>query len=263
MGSGSYPERPEIPLMRTMPWFLLLGLLAITGTVHADEPVRLIFDTDIMGDVDDVGTVAVLHALADNGEVEILAMGLSGKNPWSPLCLNALNTYFRRADIPIGVVKGPAFDRKSRYAETIAREFPHRLKSADDAPDAALLYRKVLAGQPDKSVVTVSVGQVTNFRSLLKTGPDEHSDLDGVELVRRKVKAWVCMGGKMPKGKEANLIHDGPAAAYAIEHWPTTGISRRRATSTSTRMVPTSGEPRPTRTMPIWSGKRTRRRSLR
>jgi hypothetical protein len=175
----------------------------------------------MMGDVDDVGTVAVLHALANQGEVEILAMGLSGKNPWSPLCLDALNTYFRRPGIPIGVVQGPAFDKRSRYAETIAKEFPHKLKSADEAPDAAALYREVLAGQPDKSVVMVSVGQVTNFRNLLKTGPDEHSELSGVELVKRKVKAWVCMGGKIPEGREANLIHDGPAAAYAIGHWPT------------------------------------------
>ena len=29
------------------------------------------------------------------------------------------------------------------------------------------------------------------------------------------------MGGRLPEGKEANLIHDGPAAAYAVEHWPT------------------------------------------
>jgi len=201
----------------------LAFMALLTATVLAGEPqpVRLIFDTDMMGDVDDVGTVALLHALAGAGEVEILGMGLSGKNPWSPLCLDALNTYFRRPDIPIGVVKGPAFDKRSKYAETIAREFPHRLKSADEAPDAAVLYRQILAGQPDGSVVMVSVGQVTNFRNLLKTEPDRHSDLAGVGLVKRKVKAWVCMGGKIPEGREANLIHDGPAAAYAVEHWPT------------------------------------------
>jgi hypothetical protein len=67
----------------------------------------------------------------------------------------------------------------------------------------------------------VSVGQVTNFWNLLKTGPDEHSDLNGVDLAERKVRAWVCMGGKIPEGREANLIHDGPAAAYAIANWPT------------------------------------------
>ncbi len=76
-------------------------------TARADEapPVRLIFDTDIQGDVDDVGTVTLLHALADRGEVELLAMGVSSKNPWSPLCLDALNTYFGRPDIPLGVVQ--------------------------------------------------------------------------------------------------------------------------------------------------------------
>jgi hypothetical protein len=53
------------------------------------------------------------------------------------------------------------------------------------------------------------------------TAGDQHSELAGIALVRRKVKAWVCMGGKIPEGREANLIHDGPAAAYAVEHWPT------------------------------------------
>jgi inosine-uridine nucleoside N-ribohydrolase len=193
----------------------------LTAAADKTTPVRIIFDTDMMGDVDDVGTVAVLHALADQGEAEILAMGLSGKNPWSPLCLDALNTYFGKPDIPLGVVRGPAFGKKSRYAEAIAKEFPHQLKSAEDAPDAALLYRKTLSAQPDGSVVMVSVGQVTNFRNLLKTVPDEHSDLGGSQLVKQKVKAWVCMGGKIPAGREANLIHDGPAAAQAIAHWPT------------------------------------------
>ncbi|MCH5374454.1 MAG: nucleoside hydrolase [Planctomycetes bacterium] len=197
--------------------------IAITSAASADpsQAVRMIFDTDMMGDVDDVGTVAVLHALADQGKVDVLAMGLSGRNPWSPLCLDALNTYFRRPEIPIGTVRGPAFDKRSKYAETIAKEFPHALRAAGDAPDAAQLYRKVLAAASDRSVVMVSVGQVTNFRNLLVTEPDEHSELTGEELVKRKVRAWVCMGGKLPEGREANLIHDGPAAAYAVEHWPT------------------------------------------
>lgn len=62
---------------------LLFLVTLTTATVHASEPqpVRLIFDTDMMGDVDDVGTAAVLHALADQGEVKILAMGICVKNP--------------------------------------------------------------------------------------------------------------------------------------------------------------------------------------
>jgi inosine-uridine nucleoside N-ribohydrolase len=195
----------------------------LTGSIAAENelPARLLFDTDMMGDVDDVGTVAVLHTLADRGEVEILGMGLSGKNPFSPLCLDALNNYFGRPGIPIGVVRGPGFERKSRYAEAISKEFPHQLKSEQDVPDAAVLYRRILAAHPDMSVIIVSVGQLTNFRNLLMTGPDEHSGLDGGALVRRKVKAWVCMGGRIPRGREANLVNDGPAAAHAISQWPT------------------------------------------
>ncbi len=201
--------------------FLLAFLTAIVVRAEEREPISIILDTDIMGDVDDVGAVAVLHALADRGEAKILAMGVCVKNPWSPPCLDALNTYFGRPDTPLGVVKGPAHNRASKYAQAVAEEFPHALKSAEDAPDAALLYRQVLAKQSDQSVVMVSVGQLTNLHNLLNTGPDQHSNLDGRELAQRKVRIWVCMGGKFPEGQEANLVNDGPAAAYAIEHWPT------------------------------------------
>jgi hypothetical protein len=67
----------------------------------------------------------------------------------------------------------------------------------------------------------VSIGPLANLRNLLKTGPDKHSNLDGRELVKRKVRAWVCMGGKFPQGREYNLESDGPAAAYTIRNWPT------------------------------------------
>jgi inosine-uridine nucleoside N-ribohydrolase len=154
-------------------------------------------------------------------------MGVSGKNPWSPLCLDALNTHFGRPSIPLGAVKGSGFNKPSRYARQVAEEFPHSLESADDAPDAALVYRDVLAGEPDGSVVMVSVGQLTNFRNLLKTGPDQHSRLGGTELVKQKVKRWVCMGGRFPEGQEANLVHDGPAA-NACRSWPFSFCAARR-----------------------------------
>jgi len=211
----------RMPRFLLVLFLLLTALTPIASNAADSRPVRLVFDTDMMGDVDDVGTVALLHALANKNEVTVLAMGLSGKNPWSPLCLDALNTYYGRPEIPIGMVRGPAFDKPSRYAEGIAKEFPHALKSAGDTPDATALYRDVLATEPDGSVVMVSVGQLANFANLLKSSPDKHSPLNGNELVRRKVKVWVCMGGKIPAGREANLVHDGDAAAYAIRHWPT------------------------------------------
>ncbi len=198
------------------------ALLTCGGLSAAQSaPIPVILDTDMGSDVDDVGAVAVLHALANRGEAKILAMGVSIKNEWTPLCLDALNTYFHRPEIPLGVVKGPALRDSSKYARQIAQEFPHALQSADSLPDAALLYRKILARQPDGSVVLISIGTLTNLRNLLQTQADESSPLGGSELVKQKVRAWVCMGGKFPKGREFNLVSDGPAAAYAIGHWPT------------------------------------------
>jgi inosine-uridine nucleoside N-ribohydrolase len=201
---------------------LPIVLFWVSGATGQDRDLaRVIFDTDIQGDADDVGAVAMLHALADRGEVRILAMGVSCRNPWSPLCLDALNIYYGRPQIPLGVVKGPAFYKPSRYAKVVAEEFPHALKSAEEAPNAASLYRQILAEQEDDSVIMVSIGQLTNFRNLLKTAPDEQSPLDGHDLVQSKVRIWVCMGGKIPGGSEANFVHDGPAAEYAVNNWPT------------------------------------------
>jgi inosine-uridine preferring nucleoside hydrolase len=201
--------------------FVAALVLCICCSVAPAQPVSVIFDTDIMGDVDDVGAVAVLHALAAKGEAKILAMGVSAKHPACVPALSVLNDYYGRPDIPVGVVKGHGFLRDTRYADKLAAEFPHSITSADDVPEAALLYREVLAKQPANSVVMISVGQLTNFRNLLFSGPDKHSPLTGLELVKRKVKFWSCMGAKIPSGREANLVHDGPAAQQAIDYWPT------------------------------------------
>ena len=184
-------------------------------------PVAIIFDTDIESDVDDVGAAAVLHALADRGEAEILAMGVSAKHKWSAPCLDALNTYYGRPDIPIGIVKGPGVEVGSKYAEKIARTFPHELRPGDETPDAALLYRKILARRPDQSVVLVSVGFLTNLKNLLLSGPDGMSPLSGKELVRRKVKTLVSMSCGFPDGRYWNVFKDPVSAKTAIENWPT------------------------------------------
>jgi hypothetical protein len=202
-----------------LPVVILLSCSALSAGERA--PVPIILDTDIASDVDDVGAVALLHALANRGEAKILAMGVAVDNPWSALCLDAINTYFHRPEIPIGVIKGHAVKDSSKYAQDIASHFPHDNDDIDDLLDAPTLYRQVLAKQPDGSAVIVSIGMLTNLRNLLESGPDEFSPLGGRDLVKQKVRAWVCMGGKFPSGHEYNLIADGPAAQYTVDNWPT------------------------------------------
>lgn len=213
-----------------------VGSAGVPLLTAADAPVKIIYDTDMAGDVDDVGALAVLHALADAGEAEILACMISARNDWVGPCMDAINTYYGRPDIPIGNVTGfqigyPAsVDDKpveSNYAEAVAKAFPHDLKKSGDVPAAVALYRKILAAQPDGSVTIVSVGFLTNLKELLNSGKDAASELTGEALVRKKVRQWVCMGGIFPEGKfkngdgEYNVTIDTVASVRAINDWPT------------------------------------------
>jgi hypothetical protein len=188
-------------------------------------PVAIIFDTDMDSDCDDAAALAMLHALADRGEVKILATTVSSLHAWSVPCTDAINTYFGRPDLPIGAPKKPGpKEQGSRYAKQIAAEFPHDLRSTDAAPDATTVYRQVLAGQPDNSVVIVTVGDVTNLRYLLEAKADAVSPLDGAALARQKVKQWVCMGSRYPADLDpkpwGNFKLDPDSTVKAIAGWP-------------------------------------------
>ena len=159
-------------------YLLLIIIFFISGSPvsaqnAAQGPVRIIFDTDMDSDVDDAGALAMLHALMNRGEVEILAVMISSTSPASAACAGAINTYYGRADIPIGSSKtGP--NAEQWYHDSVGN-FPHDLGSSDDAPDAVALYRKILSAQPDHSVTIVTVGWLTNMADLLNSKPDRYS----------------------------------------------------------------------------------------
>lgn len=204
---------------------VVLGASA-TATLSAAEPVRIIFDADMDSDCDDVGALAVLHALADLGECEILATVASSQNEWTPACMDAINTFYGRGNLPIGAPKRAGTQKKSKYARPIAERFPQDLGTTG-IPDAMDVYRRVLAAQPDESVVIVTVGYLTNVADLLRlpAGDDQPS---GRELVERKVVRWVCMGGNFigrpayddVKLSNNNFTFDKANSLYAVSHWP-------------------------------------------
>jgi len=214
-------------------WFVsrmvIVGLVGILpggcssgGACDSRRAVPIIFDTDIGTDVDDAGALAILHALADQGETQILATISANKNPWCGPALDVINTYYGRGDMPVGCSRtGP--DPEEWYHDSI-NEFPHDLARSDDAPDAVTLYRKILAAQPDNSVTIVVVGGLTNMAELLDSNPDRYSPLAGRELVARKVKELVSMGGTWPNSPknegEYNFKMDGTAAHKVISEWP-------------------------------------------
>jgi hypothetical protein len=121
-------------------------MVLFAGPSLAADPLPVIFDTDMDSDCDDVGALAMLHAFADLGEVNILATLVSARHPWSGPCVDAVNTYFGRPDIPIGVPRATPNQQGSRYAETIAKELEHDFPADGERPDAVSVVRRVLAG---------------------------------------------------------------------------------------------------------------------
>jgi inosine-uridine nucleoside N-ribohydrolase len=189
----------------------------------AKKPVPFILDTDIGPDYDDVGAIAVLHALADRGEVQPLAVISCNKHELVVPTIDVLNTYFGRPNLPTGAPKGKAVNEGAwqKWPEMLVAKYPHQLKSTAEAPDAVQTYRQILARQPNQSVTIVTIGFLTNLADLLNSKPDQLSKLSGRELVQQKVKHLVAMAGGFPKGREFNVYKDSVASEQVFSHWPT------------------------------------------
>jgi len=186
------------------------------------KPVKIIFDTDMGPDYDDVGALAFLHAMADSGKVQILATVASNKHELVAPSINVINTYFGRKELPVGAPKteGVNLGSSQHWADSIVAKYPHSINSTSDVPDAVSIYRKILSSEADHSVTIITVGFLTNLNNLLKSQPDDISPLTGKELVTNKVKKLVSMAGGFPKGREFNIDMDSSASKYVYENWP-------------------------------------------
>jgi hypothetical protein len=189
-------------------------------------PTPLIVDTDIFSDADDVGALATAFALQGLGEAQVIAIGVNTRtsrpavatNSWR--CAAAVAQFYRSASVPIGT------HLPNNGTETNTDEFvgpcATRAASNTPAPDSAVrVFRRALAQQPDGSVVIAQAGYNGNLSDLLASPADSISSLTGRELVARKVRALVVMGGGYPsRSGENNLQGDIAAAQDVANNWP-------------------------------------------
>ncbi|MEO6719428.1 MAG: nucleoside hydrolase [Ferruginibacter sp.] len=202
---------------------VLLFSFSMQAQKISNKTVPVIFDSDMGPDYDDVGAITMLHAYADSGQAKILATIASTKYQGVAGVFNVFNTYFSRPNIPIAVPRGKALELRDtqHWTDSLLANYPHKIKSNDDVPDAVDLYRKILAGQPDRSVTVITVGFLTNLANLYQSKPDRYSALDGKALIKKKVKLLVCMAGKFPEGHEFNVREDAAASKIVYDNWET------------------------------------------
>ena len=245
--------------MKNSGFTVLMALIWVLISCHTNparqvsDKIKIILDTDIGPDYDDVGAVAFLHAMADSGKAEILATISCNKDSLVVPTLQVLNTYFGRPDIPTGAPKteGVSMSATSHWPDSLVNRFPHRINDTRLSPDAVAQYRTILAGQPDHSVSVVTIGFLTNLSNLLRSEADQASPLNGRDLVALKVKRLVSMAGKFPEGKEFNVYMDSAASRHCFDNWPTeiifSGFEIGEKVKTGLKLVREQGSDNPVR----------------
>lgn len=218
---------------------ILLALIVCFFAYHTHDataaaPVRLIYDTDMGNDVDDMVALSMIHSLQRRGACDLLAVTVTKDHPQAAAFVDAVNTFYGYGDTPIGVVRGGAAKEPGKFNKLADEKnadgslrYPHDLMSGADAPEAVVLLRRLLAAEADGSVTIAQVGFFTNLARLLDSPADEHSPLVGRDLVAKKVKVLSIMAGAFQtvnwntRHLEYNVQLDVPAAQKLAQEWPT------------------------------------------
>lgn len=225
----SSPRYGLTSVLRCLLMAICLCVTIVPRETHGQTPI--IFDTDISGDVDDVLALAMLHTLADRNECDLRAVTISKINPLTGRMVDAVNTFYGRPNVPIGVTRD-AQHRESKYLKLIETRddgvlrYPHDVTSNDDVPEAVTLLRQMLAAADDNSIVIVQVGLAANLADLVESNADAISELTGVELIRKKVRLVEVMAGAFEPINgdnhflEANVRNGIRSMQRFADQWP-------------------------------------------
>ena len=176
----------------------VIAILILSSLFAVSQP-KIIFDTDIGGDADDLGALAMLHNYVNRGDCELLAIMLWTTDEYAVPAVDAINRFYLNPNIPIGARKDGTFNSETNYNKVIADNFEYK-QTYNDVPEVVDLYRKILASATDTGITIVTVGPLLNIQRLIQSKPDKYSPLNGSDLISKKVKEFVVMGGQFPKG---------------------------------------------------------------
>ena len=219
-----------------------LSVLSSCSTDNEDNPVQpeqeeykgvplVILDTDIGSSTDDLFAMEMVYRYEDEGRCKLLGVVVDREGEDYAALADLMNTYFGHASVPIGIerngFKNPKvfIDYRNLYKHTTDKGdlmFSRTVSDYSTLPDGWVLYRQLLASQPDHSVNICSLGFVSCLTQLLASKPDDLSPLSGVELVRSKVKCLYLMAGVFTSSDEPdyNFLQAPEFAKKLFELWP-------------------------------------------
>lgn len=164
---------------------------------------KIILDTDIGGDCDDMGALAIIHNACKAGKIELKGITLSTNNPYSAACADAVNRYYQNI-VPIGQTKSmipgdKGVDYEEFYGKYIAERYKNAYFPSKKIPkDSITILRRILSENEGGKITICSIGFCTNLADLIESKGDKYSSLEGKELIESSVEKIIMMGCYFP-----------------------------------------------------------------
>jgi hypothetical protein len=243
MNSNLYKNR-LIPL-----YVMMLIIMIMSVSCDSERSVdqsktgsipNIIYDGDIGGVPCDYSTIAILLNYHKIKMINLLGMVSAQPNDYLVSVFDIFNQ-IHKTSVPIGAYKKYALDDPDAdYFENTLRSVYNNgsktnnysgyrnkhmfekfsndsTKVVSQVLPSVEFYRKALSESEDNSVIIYAVGQLYNFSSFFASKTDEYSALGGLELVQKKVKQFVFMGGYFPEtGVESKFSHEAEYNWWAL-----------------------------------------------
>lgn len=197
----------------------------IVYTVNQSPRPQIILDTDIDSDIDDVVDLVMLLKMEEANELDLVAAVVTSAQIHAATTMKAICKYYARDDLIIGTNTSSQGASASLYNDETTTQFPVAgFAQASDFPAAVTVIRTALAAASDKSIEYITSGSLDTVKLLLESTGDGISPLNGIELVKKKVRFFFCVAGGWPQA--AGVSDFGGTAPRAVvsdavlDNWP-------------------------------------------
>lgn len=192
--------------------YTIQGTVDSSQWVNYQEARRVLIDTDMESDCDDVAAFRIAAWAERMGYIDIASIVMSNHTEGSPLAaaVDAVMQFHGREGLSIGTRKDSTFISDSSYVPEIVN-YPHTLPEDDlSVEDALDVYRRTVQKAIDDGVKIdiVTLGTLRALRDFLLSDADEDYP-SGKDMLRDGVNVIYTMGGAYPNGAEFNFNANG------------------------------------------------------
>lgn len=194
----------------------------------AETTQAVIFDTDMGNDIDDALALQMLLRYDSQGVIDLRGITVSKCNPHAVEFVDGFCRFNGKDSVPLGFAYNGVNPEDFFYllptlnAQYNGKPLLDVRRSVDSGiPEGYKALRKWLSEAKDSSVTLIATGPLTNIANLLNSAPDEFSRLDGMALVKRKVRSLHLMSGRFDVDvPEWNVLQDISAARLVYDRCP-------------------------------------------